>query len=80
MSQTRAAFTRRARFALPIGGRSDAGRADRALTPLFAPLFFLFPCSDSPLEEEGCGMVLEKGKSQVYSILLYALYCIVEET
>jgi hypothetical protein len=41
MSQTRAAFTRRARFALPIGGRSDAGRADRALTPLFRALVFV---------------------------------------
>lgn len=41
MSQTRAAFTRRARFALPIGGRRDAGRADRALTPLFRALVFV---------------------------------------
>lgn len=41
-------MTRRARFALPIGGRGDAGRADRALTPLsrpfcFYPLFLVRP-------------------------------------
>jgi hypothetical protein len=45
MSQTRAPFTRRARFTLPIGGRSDAGRADRALTPRSRPFFVFVPCS-----------------------------------
>ena len=64
MSQTRAAFTRRARFALPIGGRSDAGRADRALTPLFSrPCFFGFLVPSFRGEGRDMGWYERKGNN-----------------
>lgn len=49
MSQTRATWTRRARFLHPIGGRGDASRADRALTWLSRP----FPVGPASSAAEG---------------------------